>query len=761
MTKTKLKFCMASCFALLLLPANNAHSINLDRSIEELKVEGLKRAEENTVRYYIKSEKGQKYSAKTVQEDIRRLYKLGYFDNIVIDAQELKYGLSITYQFTEKPFVSSIIFSGTDAVKEDILSARVRTKKGAFFRQGLLPWDKLRIKQVYRDKGYYFSEVETVVKRLKDNQVDVEYRIVEGKKITISDIRFVGNIIFSDRALSDQIESSDVGMFSFLSDSGAYKKDVVKTDILRIESFYHDNGYIKVKVAEPLVEIDKEGGGIVITFTVDEGDLYHVGEINVEGDEVYSADEILAAIDFSPGDVFNRSVFRKNIFTVTDLYSQKGYAYANVVPSMKINEETKVVDTTITTKKGRRVYVGKINIHGNEDTQDKVIRRKFLLHEGELFNSEKLRISKQQVQRLGFFESVDIEQRSHKDPDLINIDVNVLERNTGQLSFAVGYSSLEKLLLEGQVKWSNLMGAGQELSFTVDYSELRNDYSISFTDQALFDRPLLGGMELYNKTYEFDAYESKRTGWSLKSGRALGINLWAKLGYRYEEGKVTIIDADEASTYLKAQEGASISGSIFPSLTYDTRNDRFNPSSGYRLYGYYEIAGIVGDERYFKAIGEYSYYKHLYSSFVGMFHAKIGLAQAYDDQDLPITRRFFLGGPTSLRGFTINDIGPQDENGDVIGGEGLLLFNVELQYRFTDFFRGFLFYDRGNVYGGDDAKGNTTEQMYDLSEMRDAIGFGLHFFSPMGPITIAYGFKVDKKEDETDSEFHFTIGGAF
>ncbi len=275
------------------------------------------------------------------------------------------------------------------------------------------------------------------------------------------------------------------------------------------------------------------------------------------------------------------------------------------------------------------------------------------------------------------------------------------------------------------------------------------------------DREILGGLDAYNKTYQYDAYESVTTGGSMRLGRSLSEYVWLKLGYKYERADVTILNSDTASSYLLAQEGSLTTGSLFPSLTYDSRNDPYSPDEGTRLYAYAEGSGIGGDARFYRLIAEGSNYQHLWNEFIGMVHAKIGRAAGYDDKPLPITERFFMGGPSTLRGFTIRDIGPKDSLGEAIGGEASLLFNVELQYRFTRFFRGFLFYDRGNVYGGDDAFGNTTDQLYDLENMRHAWGFGIHFFSPIGPITMAYGFKLDQREGEGPNEFHFTIGGAF
>jgi outer membrane protein insertion porin family len=305
------------------------------------------------------------------------------------------------------------------------------------------------------------------------------------------------------------------------------------------------------------------------------------------------------------------------------------------------------------------------------------------------------------------------------------------------------------------------MGRGQNLSLTIDTSSRRDDYSVSFTEPALFDRRLSGGIDIFNKEFEYDAFRSKRLGGSLRIGRGLGQHVWGRIGYKYENNDVTILDRDNASFFLISQEGQRTSGSIFPSITFDNLDDPFSPSKGKKMSGYLEVAGFGGDERFYKLTAEYTQYKSIFLDFVGMFHAKIGRADGYEDKELPVFESFFMGGPRSMRGFTLRDIGPLDENGEAIGGEALLQFNLELQYRFTRFFRGFVFYDRGNVYGVKDEQNNTTDKFYDIEDMRHSWGFGIHFFSPVGPISIVYGFKLDQRENETPSEFHFTIGGAF
>ena len=738
-----------------------AFAADAAKPVKEIRVEGAVRADKNTVRFYIKTQPGQPYDPRAIQEEIKKIYSLGYFDDIRLDAREEPDGLILTYLLKEKPFIRDVIFTGVKEVEKKLVIARVKSKKGSFFRQDFIPWDEQRIQQLYRDKGYYFTSSRAVVHKLAGNQVDVEYLVEEGAKIGVAAVRFRGVKSFSPQQLQGQIETAPKTWTSFLSDTGAYKRDALKADTLRLESFYHDHGFIQVKIRDPEVEIDRERQRINVSFPVDEGDQFYTGDITIIGDDVYSAAEIEEQVRLKKGDVFNRGLFREDIFTITDLYSQKGYAYANVNPDFSIDPATRAVNVRLETRKGPKVYLGRITITGNDKTRDRVVRRQFLLHEGDLFNSEKLRKSRQRVNRLGFFESAELEQKSRKETGLVDIDVKVVERQTGQFSFAVGYSSVENLVLQGQLKWTNLLGRGQELAVSVDTSSRRNDYSVSFTEPGLFDGQLPAGGSLYSRLFEYDAFSSRNVGGNLSLGRAIGEDTWLRLGYKYERNTVEILNRESAGIFLLAQEGERTTGSISPSLVYDTKDDFYSPTTGTRFETDFELAGLGGEERFYKASAEYTRYWPLFLDFVGMFHSRIGYAAAYDDRELPLYERYFMGGPRTLRGYTIRQVGPLDENGEAIGGEALLLFNAELQYRFTRYFRGFLLYDRGNVYGSGDQQDSTTDRLYDLGVMRHSWGFGVHFFSPIGPISVIYGFKLDQRPGETPSEFHFTVGGAF
>ncbi|MDH4183434.1 MAG: outer membrane protein assembly factor BamA [Nitrospinota bacterium] len=745
----------------ILLLCSTAHAVDFSKPIKEVRIEGAVRADQNTIRYYLQTQPGQKYNRASVSSDIRKIHGLGYFDDVRVDVKDDAGGPIVTFIFKEKPFVREIIITGAQEVQKESVLLKLKTKKGSFFQKEHIPLERQRIKNLYRDKGFYFTGVEDVVHRLDNNQVDLEYKIVEGKKINVGQVIFRGNEVFPDYKLREVISTKAVTWTSLFTSGGSYKKDALKADRLLLESFYNENGFIQASVGEPQVEIDREKRKIYIYFPVSEGSRFTTGKIDVEGDSVIPSDELKKIISLKEGDLFNQKTFREDIFKINDLYSQKGYVFASVTPKFSINREQRKVDVSIKPAKGEKVYLGRLEITGNEVTRDRVIRREFLVGEGELFDSQKLRDSFKRINALGYFEKVDFEQKSRGDEDLLDLTVKVEERETGQFSFALGYSSEEYLTVTGTLKWNNLFGKGQTLSISVDTSAKREDYMFSFTEPAIFDRRFMGGFELYNHEYFYDNYAERRVGSSVTLGRGVGNFMWVKAGYKLEQNNITVGDTETASKYLLDQQGKRTVGAVFPSVVYDSKDDPYSPAEGNRFYGYLEYAGVGGDEKYYKTIAEATHYQGLLFDFVGVGHAKIGYVRSYGDKPLNVSEKFFMGGARDLRGFNIKNVGPLDENGSAIGGEALLLFNVELQYRFTRYFRGFGFYDRGNVYGKNDEKGNTTDKLYDLSNMRQSWGFGIHFFSPIGPISLIYGFKLDKRVGEAPDEFHFTIGGEF
>ncbi len=726
--------------------------------VKSIVVEGNRRVDTSTILYYIKSEEGKPLLRSKVRRDIEQIFSLAQFKDIQVETRPLEGGVEVIFKVEEIPSIGPVNLAGNSKLDNSEIFEKINIKRGATFSDHLVQESIEEINKLYRDKGYFFAKV-NIDTTMEDNLVSVMIRIKEGEKVNIEKIRFSGNRAFKDKKLLKNMETKEKTWYSFIDESGIYRKDLLKLDLLRIESFYHDHGYLQVRVLEPKIDINQKNKEIYITIPVEEGDRFRVGKIDIEGNDTLSADELRKSIVTREKEIYNESQVRNDVLSLTEIYSKKGFAYADVSPNIKIKPETKTVDISMEIDKGNKVYVGEINIAGNIKTRDNVIRREFRLKEGEQFDSEKLKRSKQRINNLQFFEDVKIDTQRGEKADLIDIVTTVTERPTGSISVGGGFSSVENLIFTGSVSQNNLFGRGQSLSFSTNLSSRRTNFNINFTEPRVFDSDILLGIDAFNRESDFFSFESKSIGGGIRLGKSLGEYNWVGLNYRFEEVEVSDVDAEDETEFLKNETRTT--SRIAPTFIRDTRDNFLNPSKGWRHVVRLELAGgILGGTDFYKTGYEVSYYRPLWGKLVGAFHAELNIAAGYGGDNLPIFERYFMGGANSLRGFTIRDVGPKNLDGDPLGGDQSLLFNVELQYPFSQGFRGFVFYDRGNVYGsGTDTR--ITPETLDLVEMRHSIGAGIRFLSPFGPIGVAYGIKLDKQSDENFGEFHFSAGSSF
>ncbi len=742
-------------FALLaLVPFASAQE---GEDIQSVKIEGNKRIDESTILYYIKSKPGTLLSKKQIREDIEQIYSLGQFKDIRVETRETLKGLEIEFIVEEIPSIGDVEIVGNDKIDSNDIREKIGLKRGATFNDHLILESNEEILKLYREKGYFFAQVNIDTKSGQENLVSVSIRIKEGEKVKIEKIRFSGNKAFPDKNLLAQMETQEKTWYSFIDDSGVYQKDILKLDLFRIEGFYHDNGYLRIKVLEPRIDINKRAREVHITIPVEEGPQFRVKSLKLNSDDAVSADEIQKSIQTKVGTVYNVSQLRQDILTIADLYSKKGYAYADANPVSKLNDEDRTVDLSIEVDKGKKVYVGNIEILGNLKTRDNVIRREFRLKEGELFDSSKLKRSKQRLNNLNFFEDVKIDTHRGQDPDLIDILTTVTEKPSGSFSVGAGFSSVENLIFTTSITQNNLLGNGQRLSLNAQLSSIRTDFNVSFTEPRLFDSEILLGVDAFNQDQDFLSFDSQSTGGGIRLGKNISEYDSLNLRYRFDNVEVTGLSAaDETETF---KNETRITSRIAPTFIHDSRDNFLNPSKGWRHVLGFELAGL-GGAKFTKSVYEVTYYHPLVGKLVGAAHSRINYAEGYGGEGLPGFERYFMGGPTSLRGFTIQDVGPKDSDGDPVGGSQSLLLNLEVQYPFTKSFRGFVFYDRGNVYGsGNDT--STTAKNFDLGEMRSSVGAGIRFISPFGPLGFAYGVKLDKETGEETGEFHFSAGSAF
>ena len=735
-----------------------AHAFAQNESIvSSIKIEGNKRVDNSTFLYYIKSRAGEPLSRTQISKDIEQLYSLGQFKDIRVETRERLNGLELVFFVEEIPSIGDVILYGTHEVSEEDIREKIGLRRGTTFQEYMIKEAKEKVKLLYQEKGFFFVEIDTVSKKSAENLMNIHMRISEGKKVGIKEIRFSGNKIFSAGDLKDQMETNAESWISFIDESGIYKKDILRLDMFRLEGYYQDNGYIRVRILEPKININKKNKEISIFISIEEGARYRVGKISTEANEIISEDEILKSIQIKSKDIYSMSKVRAGVLKIAELYSERGYAYADVNPVVKVNDKTRTVDLSIEIDNGRKVYVGEISVIGNTRTLDRVIRREFRLMEGELFDSVKLKRSKQRINNLQFFEDVKIDTRRGKESDLIDIITTVTERPTGSINVGAGFSSNENLIFNAGISQNNFLGRGQRVVFSTNLSSRRTDFNLSLTDPRIFDTEILGGIDAFNRKTDYFSYKAKTTGGGVRFGKSLSEFDWIGINYKYDDIEITDVSSTTGNAYLK--NGSRVTSRISPTFINDTRDDFLNPSSGSRHVVRFGLAGL-GGAKFHKMNYEGSYYRPLVGKLVGMVHGTISWADGYGDENLPIFERYYMGGPRSLRGYTIKNIGPKDDKGNPLGGNQSLLLNLELQYPFTKGLRGFAFYDRGNLYGGGNDV-STTSTTWDLGKMRDSIGAGVRFMSPMGPLGFAYGIKLDQATGEQSGEFHFSAGNSF
>ena len=743
-------------FAFFLMPIMESHVYaQTEELVGSVKIEGNKRVDTSTLLFYIKTRKGEALSRKQIGKDIEKIYDLGQFKDIRVETRQGSEGLEVVFIVEEIPSIGDVMLYGNKEIEDGDIHEIIGFKRGEAFQAHMMTDAKEKINSLYNEKGFFFATVDVVSKISERNLMNIHVRVREGEKVGIKNIRFSGNKNFSDGDLSDQIETKAETWISFLDESGLYKKDTLKLDVFRLEGYYQDHGYIRVRVQDPKIDIDRESKEINISIPIDEGLQYRVGKVTSKEDDIVTEDEVLKALKMKMRDVYSISKLRTGVMNIGDLYSERGYAYADVNPITKINESSRTVDVNIEVDRGRKVYVGEITVIGNTRTLDNVIRREFRLKEGELFDSVKLKRSKQRINNLQFFEDVKIDTRRGKEPDLVEIITTVTERQTGSINVGAGFSSNENLIFNAGISQNNFLGTGRRVVFSTNLSSRRSDYNLSLTDPRLFDTELSGGVDAFNTETNFWSYMAKRTGGGVRIGKSLSEYDWVGLNYNYADTEIS--DVKVPTSYLKNESRTT--SRISPSFIRDTRDNFMNPSSGSRHVVRLDLAGL-GGTKFHKASYEGSHYWPIIGKLVGMVHGEIAWADGYAADSLPAFERYYMGGPQSLRGYQIRNVGPKDSLGNPLGGNQSLLLNLELQYPFTKGLRGFAFYDRGQLYGGGDDT-STTSTTWDLAKMRDSIGAGVRFLSPFGPVGMAYGIKLDKATGEKSGEFHFSAGNSF
>jgi outer membrane protein insertion porin family len=722
--------------------------------IRAIEVKGNQKVETSTIQFYIRTRIGDEFSVARIREDLLRIYRLGFFKDVQVDVEEFEGGLKVTFIVVEEPLVRDITITGTAAIKREEVEGKLALKPNAVLNRNQVRDSLDKIKQLYQEKGYYFAEAEAIYTEVGPDEIDLTIRITEGEKILIKRIDFVGNRAVAAWELKNAMETKEATLFSFITGTGVYQRDTLRNDVRRLEALYQTRGFLRVEVAEPEVRVDRQAKGIFITIAIKEQEQFRVGRVHVAGDDLFSAEELKSLMRLQEGEIFDRSQLANDVLRITDRYSERGYAFAEVVPVTTIDQARRLVNLDVRIDRGPQVRVGRILIVGNEITRDKVIRREIRLNEGELFDSSKLRRSRQRLGNLGFFEEIKIDTKRRPEEELVDLEVRVKEQPTGAFTAGAGYSSTQSFIATASIRQNNLFGRGQRIALIAQLSRISADFTLSFTEPYFLDSPYSLGLEAFNRRFDFDAFDSRETGGGLRFSRPIGEFLRVGLGYRYEDIDITDV-AEDASLRIKSLAGRSTSSVLNPSLAWDSRDNAFNPSRGFYNFLSFDVAGgpLGAENQFYKAIGEANWYYPLVGELVLSLRGRVGYGDGYGGRDLPLLERFFVGTQAAtIRGYRLRDVGPKDINGEPIGGNSLLLLSGQLRFPVTQGLSLVGFVDTGNLYDKGD---------FDPTRLRTGVGAGIRFVTPLGPLALDWGFKLDRKPGEKPSEIHFNIGTLF
>lgn len=724
-----------------------------------IEVTGNQRIESDTVRSYMTLRPGSEFDDSKIDQSLKTLFSTGLFADVTIRRE----GNNLVVNVVENPIINQVAFEGNSAIKDEALDAEVRLKPRVVYTRARVQEDLKRIIEVYRRSGRFAATVEPKVIQLPQNRVDLVFEIREGSVTGIRQIYFIGNRRFSDSRLRSEVSTQVSRWWNILASRDNYDPDRLVFDREQLRKFYLSRGYADFRVVSAVAELTRDREQFFITFVVDEGPLYEFGTIDIKTElEKIDPELLREKIKTLSGDLYNAKLIDDTVEELTFAAGEYGYAFVDIRPNIKRQKNERKIDIVYQINEGPRVYVDKINIEGNVRTLDRVIRREFRLVEGDAFNAAKLNRSRSRIRGLDFFGNVEITQTPGEAPDRTSINVEVKEKSTGQLSFGVGFSSTESLIADVSIAERNLLGKGQFLRASAQASDLTQEYQLSFSEPYFLNRPLAAGFDLFNVTNDytdFASFKTEQTGFTLSIGAPLSEYAGGRL--RYSLAKDSISGAPvNASPFILAALGSDVTSLVGYRYTYQDVDDELDPHRGYTFTFLQDFAGLGGDVKYVRTEGEAKYFYPLGEEVVG----NLGLVSGYIEgigQRVRLNDRFFKGGRT-FRGFKTAGVGPRDEfTEDALGGQIYYVGTAQMTFPLglpEEF--GIL----GNLFTDAGAVTKSVEKGFGVltsSSPRVAVGVGVAWESPFGPIRLDFAKAVVKEDFDETEAFRFDVGTRF
>jgi outer membrane protein insertion porin family len=749
--------------------------------IQNIQVEGYKRVEPETVRSYLTFSTGASYDPAQVDESLKALFATGLFQDVRIRRE----GSTIVIVVVENPIVSRVAFEGNKEIEDDTLSKEVQLKPRAVYTRARVQADVQRILALYRRQGMYAAQVDPKIINLDANRIDVVFEIHEGVATKVRAIHFIGNSAFSDSQLRYVISTTQTNILSFLKATNVYDPDRLNLDRELLRQFYLKNGYADVRIVSATADLDRDGSGFFITFSIDEGERYRFGLIDVESAlPSLNVDQLHRYILTRSGRVFNAEKVEKTIEALTVGVSEQGYAFGQAKPRLERDQATHTMNVVYVIEEGPRIYIERINIVGNIRTQDDVIRRQFRLAEGDAFNRLLVEAARKRLRALGFFKDVDVDTQPGSAPDRVVLLVKVVEQPTGELSFGAGYSTSEGIVGDISITERNLMGKGQYVRLGFSGSFQRAQIDFSFTEPHFLDRNLAAGFDLFDKTVDLTSqasFKQNDIGGNLRLGFPIADDTQMGLRYRFDRQDIYDVSAN-ASQAIKDSAGTTNVSAVGYTVAYDTRNLPQAPTSGIFASFSQDFAGVGGDVNYIRSVADARYYYPITNKITLVGRAQGGNIEGWGGEDVRLSDLFFKGGET-IRGFQRAGYGPRDActnpmfgtritgcSKDALGGKLFWATTVEARFPFPYVpdslgMSGAVFVDAGSLWDPSQSAINSvnTEGSFinDGPDVRLSTGFSIIWQSPLGPLRADFGQALLKASYDKTEFFRFGASTNF
>lgn len=738
-----------------------AQELTTGDTISEIRIEGNQRIEPSTIISYMQLSPGEPFDALKVDQALKNLFATGLFADVNFSRE----GSVLIVRVAENPIINRLAFEGNRRIDDETLQAEVQLRPRVVYTATKVQSDAKRILDIYRRSGRFAATVEPKVIPLDQNRVDLVFEINEGDVTEVRRIDFVGNDNYSDGTLRDEILTTESAWYRFFSTSDTYDPDRITVDREALRNFYLDEGYVDFRVVSSVAELSPNRDAFFITFTVDEGERYRFGKIDISSSlKDLDPQRLDDELETDEGDWYDQSKVDETVNALTERVSELGYAFVQVEPVPQKDTVHRTVGISYQIREGPRIYVERIDIHGNVRTLDEVIRREFRLVEGDAFNSAKIRRTRQRIQNLGFFNKVDMETLQGSAPDRAVVDVTIEEQSTGELSFGAGFSTGEGPLGDVSIRERNLLGRGQDLKFAFTISGRRQQLDFSFTEPYFMDRDLSAGVDAYNIRVDRDesSFSEKSLGGAVRFGWE-----WAEFlrqSVRYTISRDDIFDVESnASPGIKQQEGETVSSVVGQELSYDRRDNRLNPTEGYIIRLRNDVAGLGGDLHYLRTRLSAGYYYPITESVTLGVDGEAGYIFGFGE-DIRITDAFFLGG-ASLRGFRTAGVGPRDvSTKDSLGGNKYARGTVEVSFPVglpEEYgIRARVFTDFGTLFDTDLTTADVPN-LVDKNSIRATAGFGITWSSPFGPLAVDFALPYLAEDFDREEFFRFSVGTRF